>query len=380
VKTASPVPQSSDPSKTNQRGEHTMNCSISRRSTLKASLAAATAFTLPAAHAQQEILLRIGAGHPTPALAYVLIADTFFVPEVVRRAKDKGLNVRFIKAWAGTVARLDGIVEAVQKGALDIGLSVPAFEQSRTALLNYGLYFPFTTTDALVQAKVAMRMLKEVPALQDSMKPYGVHVLSMSVSENYGLMLKKEVTGIEGLRGLKLACAGANAPWAQAVGAVPVQLPIGENYQAIQSGLIDGNIFFPSGFAAFKLHEVAKFYLKADFGSFVSNSMFMNADKRAGLPRELVAILDEVAAESALKIAEVSARRDAEAISANQDKVKFIALPAPEKRRWAEAMRDLPAKAAAELDGKGLKGKESFRTYVRFLKEAGYQFPFDYPV
>jgi hypothetical protein len=87
-----------------------------------------------------------------------------------------------------------------------------------------------------------------------------------------------------------------------------------------------------------------------------------------------------VAAESALKIAEVSARRDAEAISANQDKVKFIALPAPEKRRWAEAMRDLPAKAAAELDGKGLKGKESFRTYVRFLKEAGYQFPFDYPV
>lgn len=357
-----------------------MGTLITRRQTLKTGFAAAAAIALPSARAQQEIVLRIGAGHPTPALSYVLIADTFFVPEVVRRAKDKGLNVRFIKAWAGTVAKVDGIVEAVQKGALDIGLSVPSFEQSRTALLNYGVYFPFTTTDSMMQAKVATRMLKEVPALQDSMKPYGVHVLSMSVSENYGMMLKREVSGIDGLKGLKIACAGANAPWAQAVGAVPVQLPIGENYQAIQTGLIDGNIYFASGFTAFKLNEVAKFYLKTDFGTFVSNSVLMNADKRASLPRELVMILDEVATESSLKIAEVSAKRDADAVAANQDKVKFIPLSASDKRRWAEAMRDLPSQAARELDAKGMKGTETFRTYVRMLKEAGHQFPFDYPI
>lgn len=357
-----------------------MNTRITRRRTLQAGLAAATTLALPAARAQQEIVLRIGAGHPTPALVYVLVGDTFFVPEVVRRARDKGISVRFIKAWAGTVAKLDGIVEAVQQGALDIGFAVPSFDQSRTALLNYGLYFPFTSTDARLQARVAMRMLREVPALQDAMKPYGVHVLSMSVTENYGMMLKKEVAGIDGLKGLKLACAGANAPWAQAVGAVPVQLPIGENYQAIQTGLIDGNIFFASGFAAFKLHEVAKTFLKTDFGSFVSNAILANAARRAALPRELVAILDEVAAESSLKIAEISAQRDADALAANQDKVRFIALPAADKRRWAESMRDLPAQAARELDGKGLKGSDTFRAYVRMLKEAGYQFPFDYPV
>jgi len=357
-----------------------MNTSVTRRHTLKAGLAAASAVALPAARAQQEVVLRIGAGHPTPALAYVLIADTFFVPEVVRRAKDKGINIRFIKAWAGTVAKVDGIVEAVQKGALDIGLCVPPFEQSRTALLNYGQYFPFTTTDSLLQARVATRMLKEVPALQESMKPYGVHVLSMSVTENYGMMLKREITSIDGLKGLKLACAGANAPWAQAVGAVPVQMPIGETYQAIQTGLIDGNIYFASGFSAFKLHEVAKFYLKTDFGTVISNSILINSEKRAGLPRELVAILDEVATESSIKIAEVSAKRDAEAFSSNQDKIKIIPLAASEKRRWAESMRELPARAARELDAKGLKGTDTFRAYARLLKEAGHQFPIDYTV
>ena len=353
---------------------------LSRRQILRIGFGSAAAISYASVRAQQEIVLRIGAGHPTPALAYVLEADTFFVPEVVRRAKEKGFNVRFIKAWAGTVAKVDGIVETVQKGALDIGLSAMAFEQSRTALLNYGQYFPFTTTDVVMQARVAMRMLKEVPALQDSMNPYGVNVMSMSASENYGIMLKKEVANVDGLRSLKLACAGANAPWAQAVGAVPVQMGIGENYQAIQSGLIDGNIFFASGFAAFKLHEVAKFYLKADFGSLVSNAMFMNAKRRDMLPRDLVAILDAVAAEYAVKVAETSFKREAAAISANQDKVKFIELAPADKRRWAESMRELPSRAAKELDGKGLKGTETFRTYLRMMKEAGHQFPFDYPL
>ncbi len=352
----------------------------SRRRAIQWFAATGSALAVPALRAQAETVLRIGAGHPTPALAYVLVADTFFVPEVTRRAKERGLNVRFIKAWAGTVAKVNGVVETVQKGALDIGLSVPAFEQARTALLNYGQYFPFTTTDPVLQAKVATRMLREVPALQESMNPYGVHVLAMSASENYGMMLRREVNGIDGLKGLKLACAGANAPWAQSVGAVPVQMPIGENYQAIQTGLIDGNIYFATGFAAFKLHEVAKHYLLADFGSLVSNSMMMNADRRRQLPSELIAIIDEVATQSSMRVAEISAKRHQDALTANKDRVKFIPVSATDRRRWAEAMKDLPAATARELDRKGLKGTDTFRTYTRFVKEAGHAFPYDYPV
>lgn len=352
--------------------------SLNRRKTLLWSAAAATAAFAPELRAQQQITLRIGAGHPTPALAYVFAADNFFIPEVTKRAQAKGINVRFIRAWAGTVAKVDGVVEAVQKGALDIGLSVPAFEQARTALLNYSLYFPFTSSDHLTQEKVAARMLKEVPALQDSMRAYNVHVLAMSVSENYGMMLKKEIVKLDDLRGLKIACAGANALWVQAAGAAPVQLPVGENYQGIQSGLIDGNVYFASGLSAFKLNEVAKYYLKSDFGSFVSNTMFMNLDKRKSLPKDLIDVIDQVAAETSIRIAEVSKQRDAEAEAANKDKVKFITLSAADKKRWAESMRDLPSRAAKELDGKGLAGTATFKSYVAVLKEAGHVFPIDF--
>lgn len=327
-----------------------------------------------------DITLRIGAGHPTPALAYVLAADTHFVPEVTRRAKEKGHNVRFVKAWAGTVAKVDGIVEAVQKGALDIGLSVPAFEQARTSILNYSLYFPFSSTDPMRQVKVAQRMLKEVPALQDAMTPYGNRILAMSVAENYGLMLKNELNALDNLKGRKLACAGTNAPWASAVGAVCVQLPIGENYLAIQTGLIEGNIFFMSGFESFRLKEVARIWLQADLGSFVSNAMLMNADVRNKLPRELVEIIDQVAAETAVKTAEISKQREEQAEVKIRGTVKIIKLSDADKRRWAELMKDLPAKSAKELDARGFPATDVYRKYAQFVRESGHKFPFDYPL
>lgn len=353
--------------------------SMSRRTLLKAAASVSVASPWIAARAD-DLTLRIGAGHPTPALAYVMVADTFFVPEVVKRAQAKGINVRFIKAWAGTVAKVDGIVEAVQKGTLDIGLSVPAFEQSRTALLNYSLYFPFTSPDHMMQQKVGARMLREVPALQASMKPFNVYVLAMSVSETYGMMLRRDLTSLSDLKGMKIACAGANAPWVQAVGAAPIQLPIGENYQGLQTGLIDGNIYFVSGLSAFKLNEVAKFYLKSDYGSFVSNTMFMNLDVRSKLPMALVDIIDQVAGESSLKVAELSKKRDEEAEAANKDKVKFVTLANADKRRWAEALKDLPSKAAKELDAKGLAGTATFQSHQKFLAEAGHKFPIAYSV
>lgn len=81
-----------------------------------------------------DLTFRIGAGHPK-SLTYVGVADDCFVPEVVKRAKEAGHNVRFIKAYPGTVAKLDGIVEAVQNGTLDMGLAAVSFDTERAALL-----------------------------------------------------------------------------------------------------------------------------------------------------------------------------------------------------------------------------------------------------
>ncbi len=325
--------------------------------------------------------LRMGGGHPT-GLTYVGVYDTYFATEVSKRVKEKtGHDIRFIKAWGGSVAKVDGVIEAVQKGTLDIGLSPIGFEQSRAGLLNYSAYVPFTSPDPVLQQKVSNRMIKEVPALQASMKPYNSHVLGAMTSEAYGVTTKFDWNSVAELKGKRIALAGTNAPLFIPLGAVPVTLGIGEHYQAIQNGLADGSLFYISGLEAFKLQEVAKVFNKTGFGSLSTLVAFMNLDTRARLPKEVVAIIDEVAEESAMRVAEISKQRDVDVETrAKAAGVKVNTLPDAEKKRWAELLKDLPGKAAKELDGKGQPATDVLKTYIRFMNEAGYKFPIDYPL
>lgn len=325
--------------------------------------------------------LRMGGGHTT-GLTYVQVFDTFFTEEVAKRVKEKtGHEIRFIKAWGGSVAKVDGAVEAVQKGALDIGLSPIGFEQARAGLLNYSAYMPFTSDDPVLQQKVATRMVREIPALQASMKPYNAHILAQMVTEAYSIATTFEVQKLDDLKGKRIAMAGTNAPLFIPTGTVPVTLGIGEHYQAIQNGLADGSLFWISGMEAFKLREVAKVWTKTGFGSYSTLAAFMNIQTRSKLPKEVVDIIDQVADEATVRIAEASKRRDIEVEQRMRDSgVKVNTLSAEEKRRWAELVKDLPAKAAKELDAKGQPATQVMKAYIRLLGEAGYKFPIDYPL
>ena len=326
--------------------------------------------------------LRIGAGHPTPALTYVFVANKFMVPEITKRVAERTEHkVRIIEAYAGTVASLTEIIEATQKGTLDIGLSVPGFEQSKTMLLNYSLYFPFTTSDYVLQEQIARKMLTEVPAIQDSMSQYNIHVLAQSVAGTYGVTTNFPWKSIDDLKGKKIAVAGTNAPWIKEVGGVPVQMSVAKNYQAMQTGLLDGNVFFSTGLIAFKLHEVAKYYTQTGFGSFVSNAMFMNKKTRDGLPPEIVRIIDEVAAEAAVRIAKVSKQRDEGAIKKAKSLGVNIQILSDEQRKsWATKLAHLPQFGADQANKRGLPGSKVFQTYMETTQSKGHKFPVAYQV
>ncbi|NLD56216.1 MAG: TRAP transporter substrate-binding protein DctP [Burkholderiaceae bacterium] len=342
--------------------------------------AIATAAACGLAHAD-NFTLRMGGGHTT-GLTYVDVFDKHFATEVAKRVRERTPHrVRFIKAWGGSVAKVDGAVEAVQKGTLDIGLSPIGFEQSRAGLLNYSAYMPFTSPDPVLQQKVSNRMIAEMPALQDSMKPYNSYVLAAMTTEAYGLTSTFEWKTIAELQGKRIGVAGTNAPLFMAVDAVPVNLGIGEHYQAAQNKLIDASYFFISGLEAFKLKEVAKYFTKTGMGSLSTLVAFMNLETRAKLPKEVVAIIDEVAAESAMQVAERSRQRDIDLEKSLQaEGVTVYTLPVEERAKWAERLKDLPGRSAKELDAKGQPATEVLKTYVRFLAEAGYEFPVDYPL
>ncbi|MDH5797522.1 MAG: TRAP transporter substrate-binding protein [Paracoccaceae bacterium] len=87
----------------------------------------------------------------------------------------------------------------------------------------------------------------------------GAKVLALWTSEpNIMIMKDKAINSPSDLAGLKIRVAGATAAEvATALGATPVQMPIGQVYNALQTGLIDGVFTGASTLSDFKLDEVA---------------------------------------------------------------------------------------------------------------------------
>ncbi len=91
--------------------------------------------------------------------------------------------------------------------------------------------------------------------------PGTVPLALWSSEPNIMIMKDHEIRKPEDLAGLKIRVAGATAAdVATALGATPVQMPISQVYNALQTGLIDGVFTGSSTLTDFKLEEVANSY------------------------------------------------------------------------------------------------------------------------
>lgn len=123
----------------------------------------------------------------------------------------------------------------------------------------------------------------------------GTHPLALWVSEpNIFIMKDHDIRTPEDLDGLKIRVSGSMAADLIArYGATPVQMPAGEMYNALQTGLIDGIVTGASAVTDFKLDEVANSYT---IGAPMGHIMFylvMNQSSYDALSDEQRAVLDE---------------------------------------------------------------------------------------
>lgn len=134
----------------------------------------------------------------------------------------------------------------------------------------------------------------------------GTVPLALWLSEpNIFIMKDREVRKPEDVKGLKLRVSGAAAAKVvEALGATPVQMPAGEIYNALQTGLIDGLLTGASAVGDFKLDEVANSYtLGAPLGR-IAFYLVMNEGRYKGLSAEHKAALDANSREVLSKSAE----------------------------------------------------------------------------
>ena len=135
-------------------------------------------------------------------------------------------------------------------------------------------------------SEVLWRLYERFPAIQNQFKD--VHVLQLWTSHPYFLITnKKQVKTMEDLKGLKIRTTGG-PPTEQmkALGAIPVLIPMPDNYLSLQKGVIDGMGTPWEPILAHRLYEVVKYYTIVPLSA-VYFSMPMNKQKWDSLPKDV---------------------------------------------------------------------------------------------
>lgn len=131
-------------------------------------------------------------------------------------------------------------------------------------------------------------------------------VLALWASEpNVFMMRDHEIRKPEDLKGLKLRVAGAiSAEAMEALGATPVQIPMTQVYNGLQTGLIDGVVSGASVMSDFKLEEVVNSVTTGPNLGRLTFYTVMNKSVYDGLAEEEKAAIDSIKGEELSKLSE----------------------------------------------------------------------------
>lgn len=337
----------------------------------------AVAVLLPGTAPAETFRLVIGAGHPVDASVWITPMRDFFQVEVKKRVEAKTPHkIEWVEAYGGSIAKLGEVLEAVESGLMDIGdLHVP-FEPAKLMAHNFPYFIPFGTPDPVMAAKAARKVFDDTPQLREILeKKYNQVYLATGAVGNYNLVTTFPWEKVEQLKGRKIAAAGPNIPWVQAIGAVPVQSNLNEAYTSLQTGVYQGWVMFPDAIISFKLHEVAKYYTFTDFGAIPNVMITINQNTWKKLPKEVQEIFREVGKQYHLVQTPLGAAKGERSVKAMKDAGCTVRnLTWEEKVKWANALPDIPKDRAAEITKAGMPGGV-VAAYYRNLKADGFKFP-----
>lgn len=339
-----------------------------------AALLAAFGATLPA-QAQQTIKLTAAAGHP-PVFLWVKLIDEYFMPEVDKRLLAAGgkHKIEWTKAWGGTLIKIGSESKGIADGVADLGFVGTIFEAAKFPMQNVSYYAPFGTDNIATVGTVINEMQKSIPAMGQAWTKNGLVYLGGTALDSYHLWTNFPVKSVDDLKGKKITAPGPAANWIKDTGAVAVAGNLNTYYEDIKSGVSNGVITFATGAWGAKVHEVAPYVTKINFGSQFAGGMAMNKSRFDRLPPEVQKIFRDVAAEYEKRFAEAQASTAAGLLQKMEGAGARISELSPaERKRWADTLPPIAKTWAADLQAKGMPGDQVLNGFMNGLKKAGAQ-------
>lgn len=338
--------------------------------TLLPAIALVTVAT--ATEAQEQIDLTVVAGHP-PTIAAVEQFIEYFEPTVEQKLAEAGnYTINWNKAWAGTIAKPDGVLEAVEQGLGDVGLVPVLFDAAKLPLENITYMLPFTTDDLDVVIDTVNRMHDEIPAMNEMWGRYNQKFLAGAGLDTYHIITTFPLDSVDDLEGRKIGAPGPAANWINGTGAVPVAGTLNTYYNDMKTGVYDGAIIYGAAGGPFKLHEVAPYFTQIGIGAQYANALTVNLDTWQSLPEEVRGVFEETAKEWSEAVTEATAGRQQRSFEAMKEGgATFSELRTEERERWAGMIDNVAKEWAEDLESRGIPANEAMTFYLDSLRQSG---------
>ena len=270
--------------------------------------------------------------------------------------KRSGGRIKITTFPGGTLTKANQCYDGVVKGISDIGMSCFAYTRGR---------FPVMAAVDLPHGyptgRVATRVANEFARTMAPEELKDVKVLYIHAHGPGLLSTKKPVRVLEDIKGMKIRSTGLSAKVVEALGGVPVAMPQGDTYEALQKGVVEGTFTPIETLKGWRQAEVIDYTTQCT-GVGYTTAMFvvMNSEKWASLPQDLQKVLEETSAEWVGVHGETWDKSDDEgrAYTLEQGN-EIIPLSEEENGRWAQAVQPIIEGYIAATGEKGLPGAQA---------------------
>jgi TRAP-type C4-dicarboxylate transport system substrate-binding protein len=273
--------------------------------------------------------------------------------------KSKG-RIKIAIHPGGALAPAPAHYENIVAGAFDIGWTLQGYTPGRFPLSGI-VELPFLWSSAQQATRVFWQMFEELRPLQNEYRD--VKVLATwthDVGQLY--TTSKPVRSLEDLRGLKIRAPGpVQVSMLRALGAVPVTMPAGEMYDALERGVVDGLVTGLSAIKSYRLEQLVRHATMAN--SYVAAMIVaMNQQSYKKLAAEDRALLDSL---TGSRMAMLGAKNyDDEADDGldalKKAKANIYQLSPAEMEKWKQATAQVSKEWVKEMESKGRQGKQVY--------------------
>ncbi|MCF8092881.1 MAG: TRAP transporter substrate-binding protein [Desulfotignum sp.] len=275
-----------------------------------------------------------------------------WIKEVEKRTNGE-ITINYFPA--GTLTKAPQTYDGVVQGIADIGMTVLAYSRGRFPVAA-AIDLPMGYSSGVQATNIANGVLEKFDP-----EEFKDTELMFLHAHGPGLLhtRDKAVHTLDDLKGLKIRSTGTSGRLVAALGASPVGKSMGETYQMLQKGVVDGSMHPMETNKGWKVGEVVD-YMTQNFSTAYTTTfaVFMNKSKWNSLTADQQKTIKEINAEFALKHGLAWDESDEEGLAFFKSKGgEVISQSDAQAKKWAkqaESVADEYIKSAAE---KGIDGK-----------------------